>query len=340
MSETAPFAPMEALLAKDLPDGADWLFEPKWDGFRCIAVRSGKAVDLWSKSGKPLGRYFPEVVANLAALPATSFVLDGELVVESGGHYSFEALQQRLHPAQSRVERLAAETPARLMAFDLLGLEKRDLAGDSLGGRREALIRFIAEQGSPDLILSPATRDREEALGWLERSGAALDGVIAKRLDDPYRPGERGFVKVKQQRSADCVVGGYRTERSSPIMASLLLGLYGDDERLHHVGFCSSFSAAERASWTELLAPLVGGEGFSGAAPGGPSRWANARSTEWVPLAPRLVIEVGYDQVTGGRFRHGTRFLRRRPDKSPGQCRCEQLRHPLSPAELGQLLPA
>jgi ATP-dependent DNA ligase len=340
MSDTAPFAPMEALLAKDLPDGADWLFEPKWDGFRCIAVRSGDVVDLWSKSGKPLGRYFPEVLASLASLPSTQFVVDGELVIESGGHYSFDALQQRLHPAESRVRRLAAETPARLMAFDLLAAADRDLAGQPLAERREALAWFVAEQGSPNLILSPATRDREEAVGWLERSGAALDGVIAKRLDDPYRPGERGFVKVKQQRSADCVVGGYRTERSSPTMASLLLGLYGDDDRLHHVGYCSSFSAAERAAWTEELAPLVGGEGFSGSAPGGPSRWANARSTEWVPLDPRLVIEVGYDQVTGGRFRHGTRLLRRRPDKRPDQCRCEQLRHALSPAELGQLLPA
>lgn len=339
MSATMPLAPMEALLADALPDGPDWLFEPKWDGFRCLAERSGDDLALWSKSGKPLGRYFPEVVAALRALPATRFLVDGELVIEHDGHYSFEALQQRLHPAESRVRRLAAETPARLMAFDLLALDGRDLAGEPLAARRDALERFVAAQSSPDLLLSPASRDRRAALGWLARSGAALDGVIAKPLGDPYRAGERGFVKVKQRRSADCVVGGYRTERSTPIMASLLLGLYDDAGKLNHVGFCSSFSAAERAAWTGRLEALAGGEGFSGAAPGGPSRWATARSAEWVPLRPELVVEVGYDQVTAGRFRHGTRLLRERPDKRPDQCRCEQLRHPLKASELGQLLP-
>ncbi|WP_114227607.1 MULTISPECIES: ATP-dependent DNA ligase [Sphingomonas] len=338
MSETAPFAPMEALLASELPDGPGWLFEPKWDGFRCLAVREGDAVALWSKSGKPLGRYFPEVVASLATLPARRFILDGELIIESGGEFSFAALQQRLHPAESRVRKLAAETPARLMAFDLLGLAGKNLASEPLAKRRAKLQKFVADQGSPDLLLSPATERRADALGWLALSGAALDGVIAKRQDEPYRPGERAFVKVKQRRSADCVVGGYRTERASATMASLLLGLYDDEGKLNHVGFCSSFSAAERAEWTPELEKLAGGTGFTGAAPGGPSRWANARSAEWIPLKPKLVVEVAYDQVTGGRFRHGTRLLRRRPDKRPDQCRCDQLRHALSPAELGQLL--
>lgn len=338
MSETAPLAPMEALLAKDLPSGPGWLFEPKWDGFRCLAERAGGEVKLWSKSGKPLGRYFPEVVSSLAALPAARFLLDGELIIERDGHYDFDALQQRLHPAESRVRRLAGETPAKLMAFDLLAIGKRDLAAAPLAERRRALEQFIEKQGTPDLLLSPATDDRQQAQQWLARSGAALDGVIAKPLDQPYQAGTRAFIKVKQHRSADCVVGGYRTERAGGKMASLLLGLYDDAGLLNHVGFCSSFSAAERAAWTAELEPLAGGEGFSGAAPGGPSRWANGRSAEWVPLRPELVIEVGYDQVTAGRFRHGTRFLRRRPDKRPDQCRCEQLRHPLSPAELGQLL--
>jgi len=338
MADLAPLAPMEALLADALPSEAGWLFEPKWDGFRCLADRRGGAVALWSKSGKPLGRYFPEVVAALERLPDRDFLIDGELVIETGGQYSFEALQQRLHPAESRIRRLAGETPARLMAFDLLRLGKRDLSAKPLGERRAALERFVAKAGSPDLLLSPATEDRAAALAWLERSGSALDGVIAKPLAEPYHPGERAFVKVKQRRTADCVVGGYRTERAAPVMASLLLGLYDDAGKLNHVGFCSSFSAAERSAWTPELEQLAGSEGFSGAAPGGPSRWANARSAEWVPLRPELVVEVGYDQVTGGRFRHGTRFLRRRPDKRPDQCRCEQLRHPLSPAELGQLL--
>lgn len=331
-------APMEAVLVEQLPDEAGWQFEPKWDGFRCIAVRNGEQIELWSKSGKPLGRYFPEVLAMLGRLQPDCFTLDGELIIETEGGLSFDALQMRLHPAESRIRKLAVETPAQLMAFDLLSLEGNDLTGKPLADRRKALEAFLARQQEPSLVLSPATDNRKQALAWLERSGGALDGVIAKRADEPYHCGERAMIKVKQHRTADCVVGGFRYDPAGKQMASLLLGLYDDAGKLDHVGFCSSFSAAEKKTWTPELAALVSPPGFDGAKPGGPSRWNRGKESEWQPLKPEIVVEVLYDQVTSGRFRHGTRFLRRRPDKAPEQCRMEQLRHPLTPAELKQLL--
>ncbi|GAA3999482.1 ATP-dependent DNA ligase [Sphingomonas humi] len=329
---------MEALLVAELPDGPEWRFEPKWDGFRCLAVREGGKVALWSRSGKPLGRYFPEVEAMIAELPAGDISLDGELIIETAAGLSFDALSQRLHPAESRIRKLAAETPAKFMAFDLLRLGADDLAEQPLAKRRRHLERIMARKHSASLILSPQTDKPAEALRWLERSGGALDGVVAKRADEPYRAGERAMLKVKNHRSADCVVGGYREDAKGDGVASLLLGLYGDDGLLHHVGFCSSFKAAERRQWARDLAPLAGGAGFTGNRPDKPSRWARERTVEWTPLRPELVVEVLYDQVTAGRFRHGTRLLRKRPDKRPDQCRCEQLRHPLTPAELSDLL--
>lgn len=329
--------PMEALLAEELPEGPGWQFEPKWDGFRCIAARQRGEVELWSKSGKPLGRYFPEIVAMLSALGSSRFVVDGELLIAGKGAVSFEALQLRLHPAASRVARLAEETPAMFMAFDCLVSGRRMLAGRPLSVRREELAAMVAREASPMLLLSPATMSRAKALSWLERTGGALDGVVAKRLDEPYRPGERAMVKVKQRRTADCVIGGFRYGRKEKLVASLLLGLYDEKGLLHHVGFTSSISAADRPGWTEKLEKLVEAPGFTGNAPGGPSRWSTERSADWKPVRPSLVVEVLYDQVTSGRFRHGTKLLRRRPDKAPGQCRCDQLAHPLTPAELKQL---
>lgn len=332
-------APMEALLAAELPDGEGWQYEPKWDGFRCIAHRSRGSVQLWSKSGKPLGRYFPEVVKMFDRLHATSFAIDGELLIEREGELSFDALQMRLHPAESRVRKLAAETPAMFMAFDLIALGRTRLESRPLSERRQALERMLAAETEPALYLSPATTESSAALDWLDRTGGALDGVIAKRLDKPYRPGERAMVKVKQRRTADCVVGGFRYGKGGKLVGSLLLGLYGEDGLLHHVGFTSSIAASDRVDLTSELEKMAGGPGFTGDAPGAPSRWSNERSSQWQPLQPKLVVEILYDQVTGRRFRHGTKLLRRRPDKAPGQCTMEQLRHPLTPAELAQLLP-
>lgn len=330
-----PLAPMEAKLVSALPEGEGWQFEPKWDGFRAIVVRDGAAAEIFSKAGKPLGRYFPELIAMLRRLRPRRFLLDGELILPLRGLLSFDALQARLHPAPSRIARLAKETPAQLMLFDLLRLGAKDYAQRPQAERRTALAKFHAACGGPELLLSPCTLDREHALGWLRRSGGALDGVIAKRRDSPYRPGERFMLKVKQRRSADCVVGGVRYEEGERAIASLLLGLYGDDGLLHHVGFVSGLSRARKEALVATVAPLAGGEGFTGKAPGGPSRWNSGRETPWVPLAPDLVAEVLYDQVTGNRFRHGTRFLRWRPDKAPRQCTFDQLAQPVAPAQLG-----
>ncbi|MEO6582324.1 MAG: ATP-dependent DNA ligase [Sphingomicrobium sp.] len=337
MAPPKPPAPMEALLAAKLPDGDGWQYEPKWDGFRCLATRDCGAVDLTSKSGKPLGRYFPELVAMLDGLKEQNFLLDGELIIPLGDALSFEALQLRLHPAESRIRKLSQQTPAEFMLFDLLSLGGQSLAGKPLADRRQALERFYAKQRIPGLLLSPATRNHATAVDWLERSGGALDGVIAKRLDQPYRPGERAMIKVKQQRTADCVVGGFRYAEKKKEVGSLLLGLYDDNGLLHHVGFTSAIKSDDRAALTERLEALVGPPGFTGNAPGGSSRWATARSAEWQPLKPKLVAEVRYDQVTGRRFRHGTGFLRWRPDKAPAQCTFDQLAPELRPSELAEL---
>jgi len=328
---------MEALLAAELPADDGWQYEPKWDGFRCLARRDGEAVTLTSKSGKPLARYFPEVVDLLRAAGDRQFLLDGELIIPLGDALSFEALQLRLHPAESRIRRLAAETPAELMAFDLLELGDQSLAARPLAERRTALERFMAKNRVPGLLLSPATRDRRTALAWLKRSGGALDGVIAKRLDLDYRPGERAMIKVKQQRTADCVVGGFRYAEGKPEVGSLLLGLYDGAGLLHHVGFTSAIAAKDRPALTKKLEKLIEPPGFTGSAPGGPSRWNTERTAQWQPLQPKLVAEVRYDQVTGRRFRHGTGFLRWRPDKSPRQCTFDQLAPELRPSELKEL---
>lgn len=332
-----PDAPMEAMLAEDLPDGPGWQYEPKWDGFRCIARRNGSDIELISKSGKPLARYFPDMVKRIAALKSRHFAIDGELVIPAGDALSFEVLQLRLHPAESRVRKLAAATPAEFILFDILDLDGQRIEDQPQGERRAALERFFADNPSEGVRLSPATTRRATALRWLEKSGGALDGVIAKRLDLPYRHGERAMIKVKQRRTADCVVGGFRYASKAREVGSLLLGLYDADSILHHVGFTSAIPASERLELTKVVERLRGGAGFTGRAPGGPSRWSNPRSDEWEPLKPELVVEVRYDQVTDRRFRHGTGLLRFRPDKAPAQCTFEQLAPALNPAKLKAL---
>ena len=331
---------MEALLAAELPEGEGWQYEPKWDGFRCLARRDGAEITLTSKSGKPLARYFPDVVEMLHRLKTKQFLVDGELIIPAGDALSFEALQLRLHPAESRVRKLATETPADLMVFDLLELGGKPVAALPLCKRREMLEIFFRENETTGLQLSPMTCDRSVALGWLKRSGGALDGVIAKRVDQDYRSGERAMIKVKQQRTADCVVGGFRYAEKKKEVGSLLLGLYDDQGLLNHVGFTSAIPSAERPALTKKLKALIEPPGFTGSAPGGPSRWNTERTGQWEPLKPVLVVEVRYDQVTGRRFRHGTGFVRWRPDKDTKQCTFEQLAPELRPSELKELFGA
>jgi ATP-dependent DNA ligase len=323
--------PMEARPVAALPSGGNWRYEPKWDGFRCLAFRDRESVELRSKSGQPLGRYFPDVVAALAALPVRCFVLDGEIVIPVARRLSFEDLQLRLHPAASRVRKLAAEHPALFVAFDLLATVGGDtvvpLVEAPFAERRRALEWFLVEQPSHQgILLSPSTDDREAALRWLDRLGGEIDGIIAKRADLPYLSGSRdGMQKYKLQRTADCVVGGFRYGKNVPLVGSLLLGLYDEAGLLHHVGFTATLPSGDKPSLTRRLEALVEPPGFTGRAPGGPSRWSTERTGEWQPLRPELVVEVRYDQVTSGRFRHGTTLLRWRPDKAPGQCGFDQL---------------
>jgi ATP-dependent DNA ligase len=324
-----PIAPMEALSVSEVPGGPTWVYEPKWDGFRCIIFRHGENVFLQSKSGKPLDRYFPEVVAAVKRLPEKQFVVDGELAVPVGGALSFDDLLQRIHPAQSRVKALAERTPAIVIVFDLLAVEGESLMERPLRERRAALAAFAKRALSKEKMfrLSPQTMSVSTAKKWLRRTGADLDGVIAKKTDLPYRTDLRdGMQKIKASRSADCVVGGFRYNEGTKIVGSLLLGLYDDEGRLNHVGFTSSIARSDKKDLTQKLERLVGGAGFTGNAPGGPSRWSTKRSAEWKPLRPRLVVEVRYDHFTGGRFRHGTQLLRWRPDKAPKQCRMDQVR--------------
>jgi ATP-dependent DNA ligase len=324
-----PYLPMEARTAENIPDGDDWLYEPKWDGFRCLAFRDGKTVRLQSKSGQPLERYFPELVDALTDLQPKQLVLDGEIIVPVDGALSFDDLLQRIHPAASRIRKLSLETPAQLIVFDLLVDDKgKSLVKLPLTERRDRLEAFASRylERNPVVRLSPATTEMTVVRKWFKAVGSGLDGVIAKRLDMPYMSGDRtGMVKVKHRRTADCIVGGFRYAEKARVIGSMLLGLYDDDGLLHHVGFTSSFTAKERAELTPKLERLVKPPGFTGQAPGGPSRWSTKRSAEWEPLATKLVIEVEYDHFTNGRFRHGTKLLRWRPDKSPRQCTLDQV---------------
>ena len=276
----ADTAPMEAKLVEALPEDGHWQFEPKWDGFRAIASRSGAAIELMSKSGKSLGRYFPEIVAALADTEEKDFVLDGELILPIDGVLSFDALQARLHPAQSRIDKLSRETPAQLILFDCLALSGKELIDAPLTARRAALERFHKRCGTATLLLSPATLDRDQAAAWLARSGGALDGVIAKPLETPYQPGDRAMRKVKQHRTADCVVGGFRRGKNGAEVASLLLGLYDDAGKLNHVGFTSALGEEDKPALTRRLEALIEPPGFTGKAPGGPTR--RRASVGWI----------------------------------------------------------
>ena len=321
---------MEALSVDVIPIGEEWRYEPKWDGFRCLAFRDDAKVELQSKSGRSMSRYFPELTTAIGKLKPKKFVLDGEIVVPADGGFSFDALLQRIHPAPSRIGKLSAETPALLILFDLLvGAAGELLTGEPLDQRRGALELFYQKycRASPHIRLSPSSAGLDEAKRWLRRTGATLDGVIAKRRDFAYRAGDRtGMQKIKNLRSADCVVGGFRYNEGSPLVGSLLLGLYDRGGRLNHVGFTSTIKRQDKPALTKKLKSLAGPPGFTGNAPGGPSRWATKRSAEWVPLKPKLVVEVCYDHFTGERFRHGTRLLRWRPDKAPKQCTIDQVK--------------
>jgi ATP-dependent DNA ligase len=336
-----PLPPMEATRARQLPDGDEWQFEPKWDGFRCLVFRQGPNVVLQSKSGQPLTRYFPELVHAFQSLPVHAFVLDGEIVVARDGRLSFDDLLLRIHPAASRVTKLANATPATFVAFDLLydSSKETSLMTCPLIERRTQLEQFFSSIPDHPLIqLSPISRARTIASRWfLDLGPYGLDGIMAKKIHEPYHSGDRqAMIKVKHMKTADCVVGGYRysstsakTEKahyaSAKTIGSLLLGLHDTNGLLHFVGFTSSFSKEERTQLKQVVEPLKGGVGFSGKAPGGPNRWSQRQSDEWERVDPVLVCEVQYDYFSQGRFRHGTKFLRWRPEKSPRQCMFDQV---------------
>ena len=334
---------MEARSVDAIPHGPEWQYEPKWDGFRCLLSRQGRKVDLHSKSGEDLARYFPELVDAALKLKATTFLLDGEIVVPRGKTFSFDDLLQRIHPAASRIAKLSQGTPALFLAFDLLANAKdQRLSAQPLHRRRAALQAFSKSQfkSNPTFYLSPATPSYAKAKKWLASASGGCDGVIAKRLDLPYQAGKRdGMQKIKNFRSADCVVGGFRyatnKQNGKQMVGSLLLGLYDSEGLLHHVGFSSAIKQRDKPALTAKLEPLIAKPGFTGNAPGGPSRWSTERSAQWCPLKPKLVVEVSYDHFSGERFRHGTSILRWRPDKAPRQCTFDQLRqHALDPMKL------
>jgi len=322
---------MEAKSIDIIPVGNDWQYEPKWDGFRCLAFRDRAEIFLQSKAGQPLARYFPDISEALLSLPAKKFVVDGELVIEVDGRLSFDELQLRLHPAASRVQKLAAAHPSTFVLFDLLVDEKgTSLINTPLSKRRRTLEKFAKQNLKRDraIRLSPATTSLTRAKRWFAKVGGNLDGIIAKRVDASYSAGERtAMVKVKNIRTADCVVGGFRYAEGAKVIGSLLLGLYDAAGLLHHVGFTSAFKASDRLALTKKFEALRKPPGFTGNAPGGPSRWSTERTGEWEPVEPKIVVEVTYDHFTGGRFRHGTKIVRSRPDKAPRQCTLDQVAH-------------
>jgi ATP-dependent DNA ligase len=324
-----PFPPMEATLVNEIPNGHGWQYEPKWDGFRCLVFRDGENVELQSKSGQSLTRYFPELIEAFQKLNARQFILDGEIAVLVNQRFSFDDLLQRIHPAESRVKKLSRETPALFIAFDLLAsVDGVPLVNKLLPERRVLLEQFAKKYFRGDTLrLSPATTDISKAKQWFKTVGGDLDGIIAKRLDCAYHSGERNAMqKVKLTRTADCVVGGFRYASNAKVVGSLLLGLYNDEGLLDHVGFCSGLKSEQRKTLLQTLHPLIQPPGFSGHAPGGLSRWSTKRSMEWEPLKSQLVVEVSYDHFSGDRFRHGTRLMRWRPDKSPKQCTMDQVK--------------
>ena len=339
-----PLAPMLAKLRDEIPIGDEWVYEPKWDGFRSIIFRDDDSVSIISRDGKPMDRYFPELPDALREVLPPQAIVDGEIVVAGKAGLDFDALLQRIHPAASRVQKLAVETPASFVAFDLLAVGRKDLRDEPLQARRGLLeerlarARLVREgalkkdvlaalRPGPRVALTPQTSEPDEAQRWFQVfEGAGLDGVIAKRKDQVYVPGERVMVKVKHLRTADCVVGGYRLSKAGDGIGSLLLGLYDDSRVLHYVGHTSSFKTKERRELLAELQPLVGGTSFGGGrTPGGPSRWSAGMDKSWVSLDPVLVCEVGFDYLQGDRFRHAATFLRWRPEKRPEECTFDQI---------------
>ena len=350
-----PLEPMLAKASDGLPADDGWLFEPKWDGFRALVFRDGDEVYTQSRDLKPLDRYFPELAAPLRANLPERCVLDGEVVIAREGALDFEALLLRIHPAASRVRMLADTSPASFVAWDLLALDDEDLRAVPQAERRARLEALLGD-AQPPVHLTPATRDRATARDWFERfEGAGLDGVIAKRLDGHYQPGKRAMLKIKHQRTADCVVAGFRWHKNGPgtHIGSLLLGLFDDEGTLHHVGITSSFSWDRRAALVHELAPLrndaheghpwsgwaewaAGQEASGRRVPGATSRWNRGKDLSWEPLRPERVAEVAYDHLQGTRFRHATTFKRWRPDKPPEACRYDQLEE-TAPFELSRI---
>jgi ATP-dependent DNA ligase len=345
-----PVEPMLAKLADEVPEGAGWLFEPKWDGFRTLIFRDGDDLYLQSRDLKPLNRYFPEVIEPLKRDLPDRCVMDGEIVIAGAEGLAFEALLLRIHPAASRVAMLARETPASVVVWDLLALGDEDLRGRPLEERRRALETALGS-AHPPVHLTPATHDRTVALDWFDRfEGAGLDGVVAKRLQGSYQPGQRAMVKIKHQRTADCVVAGFRWHKNGPgtMIGSLLLGLHDDRGGLQHVGICASFTTKRRQELVEELAPLRESalddhpwkewriDPGVQRMPGITSRWNRGKDLSWEPLRPERVCEVAYDHLQGTRFRHATHFLRWRPDKGPGDCRYDQLESK-APYELAKI---
>jgi ATP-dependent DNA ligase len=334
-------APMLAKIQPQMPLGEGWTYEPKWDGFRTIVDAGGDGEPrLVSRDGRPLGRYFPELVAELRDLGGPRFVVDGEIMRVAGGSMDFDELQLRLHPAESRVRKLAGEIPATLVVFDLVREDDDDLAGRPLAERRDRLSALASAVGwatapgsleempaAPAVLVAPWTDDAEVATTWFDdEDGVGQDGIVAKRADQPYRSGERGWVKVKHRRTLDVVIGGYRLSKAGDGIGALLLGLYDDEGTLHYVGHTSSFKAAERRAILQELRPLEGGATFdAGGAPGGPSRWTAGRDLAWVGLRPELVAEVTIDRIQYGRIRHAATFVRWRDDREPRTCTFAQI---------------
>jgi ATP-dependent DNA ligase len=332
-----PIAPMLARLSRELPVGR-FTYEPKWDGFRCLAFVDGDEVDLRSRHDRPLARYFPEVAAALRAIDGEPFVLDGELILATPGTFDFAVLMSRLHPAASRVERLSRESPAAYVAFDLLGIGRRDLRAAPFLERRRLLEALVADGPAP-VFTTPATRDLGVAQRWFDRfHGAGIDGIVAKPDDGLYEPGRRALIKVKHERTADCVLAGVRPVPGTSAVSSLLLGLYDDAGDLRHVGVVTQLATADRlrmlGELRDLIVPLAEhpwrngfliGASPLGRLPGSASRWTPAMQPDWIPLQPERVCEVGFDQVDVDRFRHPARFRRWRPDREAASCAIDQI---------------
>jgi ATP-dependent DNA ligase len=333
---------MLAKLARELPEGDGLFYEPKWDGFRCIVFRDGDDIILGSRNEKPLTRYFPELVESLRANVPDRCVIDGEIVIVGPAGLDFDALSQRIHPAASRVKLLSQSMPASFVAFDLLALGDADLRGEPYSARRKALDKALGKS-RPPIHLTPVTDQSAVARDWFSRfEGAGLDGVVVKDGQLHYLPDKRAMIKVKHERTADCVVGGFRWHKAGGVVGSLLLGLFDDGGVLHHVGVASGFSVARREEFVGIVEPyrkdaLKGhpwhADGPSGRVPGGPSRWTGGKDLSWEPLRPELVAEVAYDHLQGDRFRHATSFIRWRPDRDPASCTYAQMDIPV-PTEL------